>query len=161
MDPTATLTLRLANGQEFGPASLDDVVEWARQRRVPKDAVLVSSEDGSTRPVLDESRLRVILLAPPTEPTGAVEQPLGPDSTVHVVIPSRNPCALIAYYFAVFSIVMPFLAPLAIILGIYGVRARAKRPAVHGLAHAWVGIIGGTAVTLMYCTVLILIVTKP
>lgn len=69
------------------------------------------------------------------------------------LIPYKNPSALIAYYFAVFSLI-PFLGLLggipAVILGIMGVRYRAKNPAAKGLAHAWVGIVLGGLTTLLW-----------
>lgn len=158
MESHAMYKVRLADKQEFGPASLDDIVEWARQRRVPMDALLVNTEDAEVRSVLTEPRLRAILQAPPTSPMGplANPNPTGGAGAASLLIPANNPCALTGYYMAVFSIVLPILAPVAIILGIFGIRARMRRPEVHGIAHAWVAIVGGFLVTSLYTGLVLL-----
>ena len=158
MESQATYKVRLANGQEFGPATLDTIVEWAGQRRIPVDALLVPSHDGDVRSVLSDARLRSILQAPPTSPTGPVVSPVAPGG---VLIPTGNPCALTGYYLAVFSftIIGAPLAPIAFVLGILGLRARLKRPEIHGMAHALVAIIGGFLITALGTFVLIMVLT--
>ena len=62
------------------------------------------------------------------------------------VIPYKNPHALTAYYLGIFSIipVLGFiLACIALPLGISGLKARKRNPAVRGSVHAWIGILGG------------------
>jgi hypothetical protein len=65
---------------------------------------------------------------------------------VNIVIPYRNPAALIAYYCSVFSLV-PCLAlllgPIALILGIVGLRVVSRNPSARGTVHAWIGIVLG------------------
>ena len=62
------------------------------------------------------------------------------------VIPYKNPHALAAYYLGIFSII-PFLGfilgCIALPLGISGLRARKRNPAIRGSVHAWIGIVGG------------------
>ncbi len=69
------------------------------------------------------------------------------------LIPYKNPPALIAYYLAVFSL-LPcigiFLGIPAVILGIIGLKQHAKNPILKGAAHAWVGIILGGLMTLLW-----------
>jgi len=69
------------------------------------------------------------------------------------VIPYKNPPALIAYYLGLFSL-LPciglFLGIPALILGIIGLRKRAANPAVKGSAHAWIGIVMGGLMTLVW-----------
>lgn len=80
----------------------------------------------------------------------------------HGVIPYKNPCALIAYYlglFSLFPILGLLLAIPAFILGIMGLRARAKNPAIRGAVHAWIGIVMGGLMTLVWgCGVIGLII---
>ncbi len=153
----ATFMVRLANGQEFGPADLDLVVEWTQQRRVPVDALLVPTDGTSPRSVLAEPRLRALLhAAPPTAPTAPVVAP----NTGSVLIPTGNPCALAGYYLAVFSILFFPLSLFAIVFGILGLRARVKNPAVHGLGHAIVAIVLGILVAIGATLVIIYIINN-
>jgi hypothetical protein len=69
------------------------------------------------------------------------------------VIPYKNPQALIAYYlglFSLFPLIGFFLGIAAFVLGILGLRARAKNPAIKGSIHAWIGIIMGGMMTLVW-----------
>lgn len=69
------------------------------------------------------------------------------------VIPYKNMPALLAYYFGLFSL-LPcfglFLAIPAFVLGIMGLRKRKQNPAVKGSAHAWIGIVMGGLMTLIW-----------
>lgn len=75
------------------------------------------------------------------------------------VIPYKNPPALVAYYLGVFSLI-PFLgAPLgvaALILGILGLKRRREAPAVKGAVHAWIGIVAGGGLALLWISLLAL-----
>ncbi len=62
------------------------------------------------------------------------------------IIPYKNPCALIAYYcglFALFPFLGLFLGIAGFVLGIMGLRHRARHPETKGSVHAWIGIIMG------------------
>ncbi len=69
------------------------------------------------------------------------------------VIPYKNPSALIAYYLGLFSL-LPliglFLGIPAFILGIKGLKDRKKNPAIKGSVHAWIGIVMGGLMTLVW-----------
>ncbi len=64
------------------------------------------------------------------------------------LIPYKNPQALIAYYLGLFSLAPVIGLPMGIaafVLGLKGLKARKRNPAVSGAAHAWIGIgCGGT-----------------
>ncbi|MEZ6183413.1 MAG: hypothetical protein R3F62_00190 [Planctomycetota bacterium] len=79
--------------------------------------------------------------------------PQGEGDATGGVIPYKNPAALIAYYLGLFSLI-PCLGLLlaipALILGIVGLRARAKNPAIKGSVHAWIGIVLGGLMTLLW-----------
>jgi hypothetical protein len=69
------------------------------------------------------------------------------------VIPYKNPKALIAYYCGVFSLIPCLgIAPgiAGVILGIMGLRYRAEHPETKGTAHAWIGIVLGGLMTLLW-----------
>ena len=60
------------------------------------------------------------------------------------LIPYKNKCALIGYYLGVFSILIPVVGGIAsVVLGIMGLIAKKKNPAVRGTAHAIVAIVLG------------------
>jgi hypothetical protein len=69
------------------------------------------------------------------------------------MIPYKNGSALLAYYIGLFS-ALPILGlPMgiaAIILGCKGLRYAKEKPAVKGVAHAWIGIVCGAFWTLFY-----------
>jgi hypothetical protein len=111
--------------------------------------VLVSSASDTERPVLDEPMLAAILNAPPTVSTG-LQPPQ--DDGVSALIPYRNPPALAGYYIGIASwlpLVGLLAGPMAIVLGVKGLRRRAKDPRVRGMAHAWIAIIMGSIGTLI------------
>ena len=83
-------------------------------------------------------------LVQPAEPAG--------DGTGGL-IPYKNPAALAAYYlglFSLFPVLGLFLAVPALILGIVGLRARRRNPAIKGSVHAWIGIVMGAIFTLVW-----------
>jgi hypothetical protein len=79
--------------------------------------------------------------------------PQGEGDATGGVIPYKNPHALIAYYLGLFSL-LPciglFLAIPAFVLGIMGLRKRAQNPAIKGSVHAWIGIVMGGFLTLIW-----------
>jgi hypothetical protein len=78
------------------------------------------------------------------------------------LIPYKNPKALSSYYIGLFSLIPVaslVMAPLAIYLGIQGLKFAKENPIVKGKAHAWVGIICGTFWTVVYYGMLIMMVT--
>lgn len=87
--------------------------------------------------------------APPTQPV-PIPAPVITGDATHGIIPYKNPKALIAYYLAVASIVVPFAGVAAIILGILGLRAYRRTPVIRGTAHAIVGIVLGGVMSLLH-----------
>lgn len=69
------------------------------------------------------------------------------------LIPYKNPHALIAYYLGLFSL-FPCLGLLlaipAFILGIMGLQRVKANPVIRGTVHAWIGIIMGGLMTLVW-----------
>lgn len=152
--------VRLAGGEEFGPATIPLIVNWTREQRVPRDAVLVPTAafgETAVRSVLEYPEIAAILNAPPT--TRDMEQAANPSEggsdAVSTIIPYRNPYALIGYYVSIFSL-LPILGavagPTAIGLGIVGLVKRRAEPQRKGAVHAWIAIGLGLVGTLISAT---------
>ena len=75
------------------------------------------------------------------------------------IIPYKNVPALVAYYLGIFSLI-PFIGILlgipAVILGIAGLRKKAKKPVIKGTVHAWVGIILGGIFSLLWLSLILI-----
>ncbi len=160
MEDAPTYMLRLGDGTEFGPANVDLLEDWARQGRVPRDGLLVAIDDpSSVRSVFAEHRLARVLNAPPTTrvPVTPAPQP------ATGLVPYRNPYALTAYYLGIFSL-MPLIGLLlaipAFVLGIMGWRNYRKTPEIRGGVHAWVGIIMGGILTLVWGVALVAMIAS-
>jgi hypothetical protein len=70
-----------------------------------------------------------------------------------VLIPYRNARALAAYYCGVFGLIPcvgSLLGPVALVLGILGLRYRNRNPAAHGAGHAITGIVLGSLEVIAY-----------
>ncbi len=77
------------------------------------------------------------------------------------LIPYKNPHALIAYYLGLFSLfpcVGLLLAIPAFILGIMGLKRYKLNPVIRGSVHAWIGIIMGGSMTVVWSAVIIVII---
>ena len=69
------------------------------------------------------------------------------------IIPYKNPQALIAYYCGVFNLIPCaglIVGPVAIFLGVSGLRNSRKNPLVRGQVHAWIGIGLGSLVIVVH-----------
>lgn len=141
--------LRTADGQEYGPITMPELLRWHQEGRVPADAALVDCATQEVRPV---SAFPALAISPP--PTGQGINTSVPSSTDHL-IPTKNPKALIAYYCGVFGLVCCIpLGPVALGFGIISLRD-AKTIGV-GRTHALVGIILGSLETLVGLPAIIL-----
>ena len=116
---------------------------WAQEGRIPSDAMLVPDDGRDPYPAVDEPSLKPHILAPPTRSTGPIEphEQEGP-----ALIPYKNPTALVGYYLSILSCIPLLglvLGPIAIVLGIVGLRRVAKHPQRKGTVHAWIAIVFG------------------
>lgn len=151
---TSACRIQLPDGQAFGPAELAMIAQWAREGRVPHDAMLLPVDGSPPRRVLDEPALAGLIMppsAPPITPPWPSPAP-PPDDGVATLIPYRNPHALIGYYTSIGSL-LPLLGaiagPVAIVLGIIGLQKRKADPRKKGSVHAWIAIILGSIGTLI------------
>ena len=139
-------TVRLANGETFGPADRDVLVQWARESRIPHQAMIESSDgervSADSLPWIVEARVRSV---PPRSPEGLATGERAPNAIDHV-IPLRNVPALFAWYLGVFSLI-PFLGiPLgiaAVILGVIGLLKARQSSVKVGFWHSVLGILLG------------------
>ncbi len=146
--PTSEYSVLLSDGRSFGPANIPLLVQWAREGRIPADALLQCSDGSPPVRASESPHLAPIFSAPPTV-GGPISMPAGADSDggISVLIPYRNGLALGAYYTGVFSLIPCagiLLGPTAIVLGILGLRHATKHANAKGRVHAWVGIILGS-----------------
>lgn len=68
-------------------------------------------------------------------------------------IPYKNPPALIGYYLGVLSLIPLIGFPLGIaafIFGLLGLKKRKANPAIKGRVHAWIGIVGGGLMAIIW-----------
>lgn len=96
------------------------------------------------------------------------QYPHGQGDATGGVIPYKNPCALIAYYIGIVSMLLCFfgipVGIVAVVLGIIGLKKRAANPVVKGSVHAWIGIVLGgisTIGAIFGIVVIIIALTAP
>lgn len=98
---------------------------------------------------------------PPVSP-GPLQSPqYAEGGGVSSIIPYRNGHALAGYYCGIFSLVPVFglvLGPVALVLGVLGLKNANRDPAAKGKGHAWVAIILGSITTLGHLAFGILVV---
>ena len=132
--------VKTSNGEEYGPVDLDQIVQWAKEGRLERDALLVPTDGSEAKSISEEPRVMAVLGAPPTI---SGPRPSTDDAPLSGLIPYKNPSALIGYYISIlscFPILGLLLGPPAIVLGIIGIRRRKAEPQRKGLAHAWIAI---------------------
>ena len=147
--PNRDFTVLLPDGRTFGPANGGLLLQWAREGRIPADALLQCSDGTPPIRACDSPELSPVFNAPPTVGVPLNVPSAGGDGGISVIIPYRNGLALGAYYTGVFALIPCaglLLGPAAIVLGILGLRHAATHANAKGRVHAWVGIILGSLV---------------
>ena len=135
--------VKLSDGRQFGPANMAMLVSWAKEGRIPQDAMLVPDDGREAFAAIEESTIKAHILAPPTVATGIVPNK---DEEGPALVPYKNPAALVGYYISICSCIPAIgivLGPAAIILGIFGLLTVKKHPLKKGTVHAWIAIILG------------------
>jgi hypothetical protein len=138
--------------KQYGPVTTAQMRDWIAQGRVNSSTLVQAAGTTDWKPLAAFPELAAASgpatsAAPPPMPAPAS------DGGVAVVIPYKNPKALIAYYLGVFSLIPCVGIPLgiaAVILGILGLKFAAANPTARGKVHAWVGIILGGLCALGY-----------
>lgn len=153
--PPAKIVLRATNiSMEFCFVSSTDIRRCFKLREVQIPSVYSCLGQGDN--VSDENEQNPF--DPLVQDAEMVSPPQGASDGTGGVIPYKNPSALVAYYLGIFSfipVIGLFLAVPAFILGVLGLIARKRNPAVRGSVHAWIGIVLGGIFSLVWgCLVL-------
>jgi len=131
-----------ADGKEYGSITIEKLKQWLNENRVNRQTSIKSEGDMNWKPLDSLPELAGAFTPPPIAPA----PPTSGNSGLNVLIPYKNPRALVAYYLGVFAVI-PFIGILlgitAFVLGILGLRYRRRNPAVGGVIHAWIGIVAG------------------
>jgi len=139
--------VRLADGQELGPVSLELLLQWVREGRIPAGSHVIAS-DGQVTLAAYHPALAAGFSAPPMmQPASA--QPA--EEFLGALIPYRNGSALTGYYLGVFSVIPVLgllLGPAALVLGIRGFKVYKREPHRQGAAHAVIAIVAGSFTSL-------------
>jgi hypothetical protein len=151
-------TVELADGRSFGPADEATLRTWAEEGRVPAIAKIVAN-DGTTCRAIDCAPIAgIVSRIAAAPPTAAGPMPQQDDTGVSKVIPYKNGAALAGYYTSIAALI-PLVGliagPIAVVLGIQGLKAVKSNPKVHGTVHAWVAIVLGTGCFLLYALLIL------
>lgn len=135
-----------AQGSErLGPIDRDDLSAMFDSGQIPLSTLVWTKgmPDWTPATLVAQFNPSAGTLPPRSDPTQ--RDPLT------TLIPYRNSPALTAYYLGVFSIIPFFPIALgAFVLGILGLRKRAREPQIGGAVHAWIGIVLGFIFTLLW-----------
>lgn len=141
------IIVRLPDGRRFAAASTGSLLQWAREGRIPADAMI---EEANIPPIMAAGHPALRgLLTPAMSPPG--RHPSAGEEAVATIIPYRNMPALIGYYVSIGSLIPGFgllLGPAAVVLGVMGMRKVVREPNVRGTAHAVVAMVLGTITAL-------------
>jgi hypothetical protein len=127
------------NGQQLGPFSEVELQNMLAARQISLTDLVWQQGDTQWR------ALNTVASFTPTVPP--------PNEGITTIIPVTNPAALTAYYLGVFSLIPCvglLLAIPALILGIIGLKKAKQNPQIKGTVHAWVGIVLGALMTLLW-----------
>jgi Domain of unknown function (DUF4190)/zinc-ribbon domain len=82
------------------------------------------------------------------------------DPSMRILLPiGRSPYAIAAGYAGLFAVI-PFLAPIALVLGILAIRHIKRDPKLHGLGRAWFGLVMGILGTLPLLLIVVLLIAE-
>jgi Domain of unknown function (DUF4190)/GYF domain 2 len=135
---------------EYGPVDAAQLRLWINEGRA--DAKTLARLEGATewQPLGSFPEFAAVI-APPLLSPSAPAPPV--DNPIAALVPYRNAPALIAYYLGVFSLIPCLGYPLAIgavVLGIIGLKRARQHPESKGKVHAWIGIILGGLVMIIF-----------
>jgi len=153
ISPVTAYTVRLPDGQEFGPASIAQIAAWARDGRLPMGAKLVGPDGGISDASVHAELANHLVRATTNVHRPPTDQPAFDNTGLGRIIPTSNPASLISYYVGLISCLTGPLGliggTVAIVFGIKALKRFKANPAIHGRTHAWVGILTGTLALLL------------
>ena len=130
------------DGKEHGPVELETLVKWAQEGSLPVHAPVRDLTTGANTSAGQMAELRS--LYPAQDFSQAPGPAVATASKGTALIPTGNPKALLSYYIGLASLIPCFglfSAPVAIALGVKGLRAYNENPAAFGKGHAIAGIV--------------------
>ena len=131
-----------ADGKEYGSITIEQLKQWITEGRLNRQTSVKSEGDMNWKRLDSLPELTGAFTPPLISPA----TPAPANSGLNVLIPYKNPRALVAYYLGVFAVI-PFIGILlgitAFVLGILGLRYRRRNPSAGGGIHAWIGIVVG------------------
>jgi len=145
-----TFTVQNPDGTQHGPASIDQLKAWAQEGLLSSTSRLIP--DGGGQPIAVAGFLPL---------QGYLDSQ---SDVLATLIPWRNSCALIGYYFGLLGIIPLvgcILSPVAIVLGILGILKWKKDHRSRGLVHAIVAIICGLIGLLISGLIIASLAMKP
>jgi hypothetical protein len=82
------------------------------------------------------------------------------DPAMRILLPiGRSPLAIAAGYAGLFAVI-PFFAPIALVLGILAIRHIRRNPELHGLGRAWFGLVMGVVGTMLLALVIVAMIAE-
>ena len=142
--------------KEYGPIDAATLRQWQTDGRANAQT-LVRPEGATDWKPLGSFPEFAAVAAPPV----ISNAPATSNESVSVIIPYKNPCALVAYYLGIFSFIPMIgliLGIAAFVLGIMGLKHAKANPGARGRVHAWIGIIAGGFFALVYAALTILMI---
>lgn len=133
------------DGKENGPVELETLVKWAQSGSLPALAPVRDLTTGVSTTAGQMPELASLYQA--TDFSKAPGPAVQTGSKGSVMIPTGNPKALASYYFGVATLIPClglFTAPVALVLGIKGLKAYNENPASFGKGHSITGIVLAT-----------------
>ncbi|MCZ6834900.1 MAG: hypothetical protein O7G85_03930 [Planctomycetota bacterium] len=131
--------IKMPDGTEFGPADLDTIVQWAKEGRIAKAALLYPEDGGEPMSVFAQPRIASILGAPPTSHSITPEVKQAKSSSGW--FPTGNPLSLWGYYISVAGFLIPLLCPISLIMGCVGMVRAIQNPKAKGFVHGLVAVL--------------------
>lgn len=130
------------DGKENGPVELETLVKWAQSGALPAHAPVRDLTTGASTTAGQMPELVSLYQTTDFSKAPAPSVQTGGKGTA--MIPTGNPKALAAYYIGLASLIPClgiFTAPVALYLGIKGLKAYNENPASFGKGHAITGIV--------------------
>lgn len=158
---SAQYTVELIDGRSFGPADAATLRAWATEGRIPPVANVRGSDGAACRAIDCEPIRDVMNRVAAAPPMGAGALQSHQDSSASVIIPYKNVAALVGYYTsigALIPVVGLIAGPVAVWLGVKGLKAVKADPRVHGTVHSWVAIVLGGLASFAYWGIALLVV---
>jgi hypothetical protein len=155
--------IRLPDGSEYGPGSLELMATWARDGRVPRTALLVTRDGAPPVPVISNPALLEALDTPPPSALDEIASTIE-DSAVGSLVPFRNQPAMVGYWMSIAALIIPglgaILGPASMALGGVGLYIARRFPKARGTSHSFGAIIIGFVASFIHIAAIIALLIR-